>query len=122
MSLSMATQLSWRDPRIILPNDNISQSGMRSQLDLEYGGLLDGEFVESCLWEPNFRYLLTEDYAVWKMSPRVHRAPAFRFNLYGNKVIMAESDGQLTTSCQMSFQYYPFDQQVGCRSSKPLRG
>ena len=97
----------WEDERIKIDEGHSFWSNDVNLLSL------DGDFVKDCLWMPNLQVKHLHSLSVIKPTPTSMNGSPFKVLLAKNGVVQVEyRNVQMTVSCSMEFDKYPFDQQV----------
>ena len=97
----------WEDSRIHIDDNHTFWNAHVDHL------ALDGEFVERCLWTPGLQFKDLNELSIVRPTPASSNRPPLKVVLGSTGIIqIILRNVQLTVSCYMDFDSYPFDQQV----------
>ena len=109
ISVSLSQMYYWKDSRIKIDEDHPFWS---NGVDIF---ALDGAFVENCIWIPNFQFKDLIEISAARPTPASPNGSPIKVLLGRTGVLQVVlSHVDMTLSCYMVFDDYPFDQQVRC--------
>ena len=106
--LNVNSIYSWKEPGIIV-NSSHSHWGGGNNAKIK----LPGDFVSRCLWNPQLTYLGVHEVSFWRPSAVGASSSPLSYQLNSHGVINVITDNmEVSTTCGMNFENYPFDTQV----------
>ena len=107
ISVSLHQRYKWKDDRIKINNSHTYWSNNVSHLGL------NGEFVERCLWTPGMQFKDLIEIETTRTTALSSEGSPVKVRLFrSGEISVFLQNLQITVSCSMDFDGYPFDQQV----------